>query len=966
MTHASPTAAIEQMGETDVYSQAGESGFEGPKAFVTPVQCRRKFSLRGGKRPTDTNIAAKLAVFQKQDLQGPDTMADYLAYHSASDDDKGKSSSIRKLERPKWEDSPSETVSSATDDSKLVVSPADSTAGSVLSRYGKPEDFIQNTPGGTGRRSWISSPRSLAAIAFSAPTGSKSKVASLRNITLPLMDISGHSHTMDSSAHSHTPTSYRRPPMTSSAGAGAGVGFTGYGKLNALLSPPVSKQKKPWRPKRVSEATPVFVPEDLPPAFKASLSPKPSPKRNSAPARFLDVKKIELVSKREKSNLKPMKLKRKWPPSTSKAEISTDRGFEVVPKNAVKNRRTNFEKAWNEDEHFTGGLTIKHAGSNHSLASVGSREFGGLPSSGGSFAESGHGSGSQNLDLANEEAVDSPPTMTSPLREISMRIRWGGNTFYSIDGRPCYFKDAHPNPPGLGGLLEDRFAAMKADGMPIRPNRRPSLDLEWSDDECSHSGHESERETNENLCPDIWITPMDGDVDVAKDLWRVRRVWNIDALDEHEVEHAVEQEELVDVVKVLAGVADKDVQNADGEALDYDPNSTLWRTKTVYEVNGEIDESSPTLDFSEQAIRKAIGDISMERAPAIEEIRARFSYRQGDGEGDDDDERNGQRMHKSISEDRELPSAMFIHGSGAESEDDDEWNGNRMEKSNHDDKAPNGRFVHGSGDDVEDDDEWDGKRLEKSRKGKNTSPDGKFSFGAGDTDEDDGDWNGTQVAKTDAAGTSAGHPSTNDAKCIYGDGENHGEEDGDWNGKRFEKSQAGSDAGDAKCVYDAGEDHTDDEGEWKGKRAEKTNSKSTYGSAENDGDEDDVWKGKQAGKTQEGESAESPDENPPGKTQEGESAESPDEPPPRAPANDETPRIRSTTLDDDTEDTSSRAVKGGVEDELEEFASPELTVEPKEKKKKKKKKKHKDYDHGMTISDLLGAPPIKVFHDEYF
>jgi hypothetical protein len=139
---------------------------------------------------------------------------------------------------------------------------------------------------------------------------------------------------------------------------------------------------------------------------------------------------------------------------------------------------------------------MKPIGSGHSVDSFGSREFSSV-----SFGSTDHGTGNLSDDRWDKYSSKLPPV---PVVRCT-KIRWGGNTFYTIDGRPMCLEDTtFPDAPTLGELLEeDRFTPLKAsDSSPIRPRRS----LEWvisddGDERSSDSGDENESECENNDCP---------------------------------------------------------------------------------------------------------------------------------------------------------------------------------------------------------------------------------------------------------------------------------------------------------------------------------------------------------------------------------------------------------------------------------------------------------------------------------
>jgi hypothetical protein len=203
-----------------------------------------------------------------------------------------------------------------------------------------------------------------------------------------------------------------------------------------------------------------------------------------------------------------------------------------------------------------------------------------------------------------------------------MKIRWGGPTFYTIEGRPLllYYEDPFIDEDGnelpFAPLLEDRFGSSVDDSSPMRPSR--ALYDDWSDDESYYSSGEEEegattRKKDKHKVrgqkrPDVWVTPMDSETTAPTDgKWRVKRVWNVAAVDEREMEHSVDDNELMNKVKVLLGVPSEPARNGDGMLSSrYDSSASKWSVKKVYDVDGEIQVSGTTQKLDENGILDAL------------------------------------------------------------------------------------------------------------------------------------------------------------------------------------------------------------------------------------------------------------------------------------------------------------------------------------------------------------------------
>jgi hypothetical protein len=201
-------------------------------------------------------------------------------------------------------------------------------------------------------------------------------------------------------------------------------------------------------------------------------------------------------------------------------------------------------------------------------------------------------------------------------KRASIRVRWGGDSFHTIEGRPLYFDDsvADDDIP----LLESRFGSSKNDSSPTRPGRfdersqnapkrpsRPSYD-DWSDDESYHSGDELAADRSHkgrrHSDPDVWVIPADDDAPSASEtnMWRVKRVWGIDGIDEREEEYKVDDKDLINRVKTLLGVPM--ASWVFGNGAEYDATSSEWKINKVYDVDGAIYSSGKTQLLNEDAL----------------------------------------------------------------------------------------------------------------------------------------------------------------------------------------------------------------------------------------------------------------------------------------------------------------------------------------------------------------------------
>ncbi len=99
--------------------------------------------------------------------------------------------------------------------------------------------------------------------------------------------------------------------------------------------------------------------------------------------------------------------------------------------------------------------------------------------------------------------------------------------------------------------------------------------------------------------PDVWITPIKANN--TKRRWKVKRVWDVEDVDDEEEEYSVDHDDLMDKIKSLLGVPEQFGQTSeewdikiDNESpweIDGKKDSAPWYVKRVYDIDGEIDSS---------------------------------------------------------------------------------------------------------------------------------------------------------------------------------------------------------------------------------------------------------------------------------------------------------------------------------------------------------------------------------------
>jgi hypothetical protein len=243
------------------------------------------------------------------------------------------------------------------------------------------------------------------------------------------------------------------------------------------------------------------------------------------------------------------------------------------------------------------------------------------------------------------------------VRKASLRVHWGGDEIFFIKPRQrkvseeAYFmsdllKDRFAAERGGDGsfgssmILGDRFESRRGDVFPPScparaqysnsdmSNTADELDkVYWDETDPEQQQPVSDNKTQSSSYPFTWITTLDEDEDESSSTvgltWRVKRAWDDPALNELEEEHLVNDEGLLDMVKMLIGVGTKPSEDAPNEFFPsakeephYHPALLLWKVKKFYDINGEIDSSESEKAVDEPTMLCEIKNMSLECALA--------------------------------------------------------------------------------------------------------------------------------------------------------------------------------------------------------------------------------------------------------------------------------------------------------------------------------------------------------------
>jgi hypothetical protein len=206
--------------------------------------------------------------------------------------------------------------------------------------------------------------------------------------------------------------------------------------------------------------------------------------------------------------------------------------------------------------------------------------------------------------------------------------------------------------------VDDRFTSESCCGMPlIKPVRRGGearmTRIVVEEDERDRSLGDEELEEGDNLekCigatlsdngPDVWITPVKS-LDGAR-RWKVKRVWEVKSVDDREIEYVVDHSDLESSIRDLLGVpVDLGRNSQEGQvkmgennpwdtAADKDVPLALHRNSTfsvttVFDTEGQIDGSEPSMSMDETFFETKIQDIvkNTDHNDAVEELDYNYS-----------------------------------------------------------------------------------------------------------------------------------------------------------------------------------------------------------------------------------------------------------------------------------------------------------------------------------------------------
>lgn len=179
-----------------------------------------------------------------------------------------------------------------------------------------------------------------------------------------------------------------------------------------------------------------------------------------------------------------------------------------------------------------------------------------------------------------------------------------GNDFIKIPNR---------DPPSPGA----RKSLMSRGGLPSAPITVYDSDdsKEGEDSADDHSlGDDYSVELVRKPKPAVWITPMKAEHPDDKN-WMVKRVWNMEAIDEQEMEHTIEKDNLMGSIRELFGVP-SDVES--GNVPYYDSRdgnvetSSSWYLQKIFDIEGHQSNREEELALTTDEMEREIKTIADE------------------------------------------------------------------------------------------------------------------------------------------------------------------------------------------------------------------------------------------------------------------------------------------------------------------------------------------------------------------
>jgi hypothetical protein len=230
-----------------------------------------------------------------------------------------------------------------------------------------------------------------------------------------------------------------------------------------------------------------------------------------------------------------------------------------------------------------------------------------------------------------------PPQGRKKHRRTNYRIRYQGPTLLRLE-------DVYGNLMDIPEV-DDRFSTAIRDEAPlIKPVRRGGGRDNWTSNLDSpptcpprphYDDYDKDREDDDTSIsqtemfagsrPDIWITPLNA-MNGSR-TWKVKRIWDNEDIDDEEPEYQVDHSDLMSSIRELLGVPEDLGSTTDDWEVNIDetspwdntgdkdsplapPCKPVFRVKTVYDVEGQLDGSEPSISLTETDFESKIHDIT--------------------------------------------------------------------------------------------------------------------------------------------------------------------------------------------------------------------------------------------------------------------------------------------------------------------------------------------------------------------
>lgn len=268
----------------------------------------------------------------------------------------------------------------------------------------------------------------------------------------------------------------------------------------------------------------------------------------------------------------------------------------------------------------------------------------------------------ENDTLSGDEAPAPTPTDKEPQpqsgqtqhRRTNYRVRYDGPTLLCLEDVRALPESSQEGPcerqsrPSRLPELSRHLLAHAEDGnnrLEVEESMLPRND----DDDDNCDGFNTNGDTHgspEKKRPDVWMTPLKSRDGSRK--WKVKRVWDVEDVDEDEPEYEIDHADLTLSVRDLLGVPDDHSNTSSVRCVSFQdsnkwdvttnrdapptkPRQRSFSLKTFYDVDGDFDGSESSISLDDGQFIRKLSKIaeSADHDNVVEEVEYDYSYNGG-------------------------------------------------------------------------------------------------------------------------------------------------------------------------------------------------------------------------------------------------------------------------------------------------------------------------------------------------